>query len=160
MQDLDAGAVRLLDLLPRELPPVHLQHGDFLLEHDPQVLLVRERQHNGNPERPRRQGPRLPYQLPHVIRGRPVREADDADGAGVGHGGGELGAGDVRPERRLHDAVVEAQDAPPCGPHLVAHFAILQLLISVGSGSQAADSKLPDDWTRRQEVGEVLGHGQ
>lgn len=67
MQDLDAGAVRLLDPLPGELTPVDLQHGKLLLQHDPQVLLVREREHDGRPERPGRQAPRLPYQLPHII---------------------------------------------------------------------------------------------
>jgi len=43
----------------------------------------------------------------------PVGEAKESDGAGVGDCGDELGAGDVGAERRLHDAVVEAQDAPP-----------------------------------------------
>jgi len=45
------------------------------------------------------------------MRGRgayKVGEADKADGAGIGDGGGELGARDVGAERRLHDAVVEA----------------------------------------------------
>ena len=57
------------------------------------------------------------------MRGRgayKVGEADKADGAGIGDGGGELGARDVGAERRLHDAVVEAQDASPPGRHLVA----------------------------------------
>ena len=70
MQDLDAGAVCLFDPLSRELPPVHLQHGELLLQDDPQVILVRERQHNGRPERPRRQAPRLPNQLSDAIRRR------------------------------------------------------------------------------------------
>lgn len=48
--------------------------------------------------------------------GYPVGEAEEADAAGVGDGGGELRAGDVGPERRLHNAVVEPQDALP--PHL------------------------------------------
>jgi hypothetical protein len=70
MQDLDASAMRLFHPLPGELPPVHLQHSDLLLQHHPQVLLVRERQDNRHPERPRCQAPRLPYQLFHVIWSR------------------------------------------------------------------------------------------
>jgi hypothetical protein len=53
----------------------------------------------------------------------PVGEAEEAYAAGVGDGGGELRAGDVGAERRLHDAVVEAQDALP--PHLSPSLAVL-----------------------------------
>ena len=70
MQDLDAGAVGLVDPLLGELAPVHLQHGELLLQHDPQILLVREGQHDGRPEWLLGQAPSPPYQLPHVVRRR------------------------------------------------------------------------------------------
>ena len=70
MQDLNSGAMRLLDPLLGEVPPVDLQHGELLLEDDPEVLLVREGQHDGRPERLGREAPGLPNQLSDVIRRR------------------------------------------------------------------------------------------
>lgn len=81
MQDLDAGAVRLLDPVLGEVPPVDLQHGELLLQDDPEVVVVRERQHNGRPERLGREAPGLPDQLSHVIRRRlqSVRDKEAID---------------------------------------------------------------------------------
>jgi hypothetical protein len=66
--------------------------------------------------------------------GYPVREADKTDASSVSDCGGELGARDVGAERRLHDAVVEPQDAPPPARHLASHVAMSQLTICVGAG--------------------------
>ena len=70
MQDLNSGAMRLLDPFLGEVPPVDLQHGELLLEDDPEVLLVREGQHDGRPERLGREAPGLPDQLSDMIRRR------------------------------------------------------------------------------------------
>ena len=70
MQDLNSGAMRLLDPLLGEVPPVDLQYGELLLQDDPEVLLVREGQHDGRPERLGREAPGLPNQLSDVIRRR------------------------------------------------------------------------------------------
>ena len=70
MQDLNSGAMRLLDPLLGEVPPVDLQHGELLLQDDPEVLLVREGQHDGRPERLGREAPGLPDQLSDMIRRR------------------------------------------------------------------------------------------
>jgi hypothetical protein len=70
----------------------------------------------------------------------PVGEAEEADGAGVRHGGDELGAGDVGAQRRLHDAVVEAQDTPPPGRH--RHLALQQ-------STQAEANLIPSENGRR-----------
>lgn len=81
----------------------------------------------------------------------PVGEAEEADGAGVRYGGDELGAGDVGAQRRLHDAVVEAQDTPPPGRH--RHLA---LQLSSRARRQTGRSEL-DPLRERQEVG--VGEG-
>lgn len=70
MQDLNPGAMRLLDPVVGEVPPVDLQHVELLLQDDPEILLVREGQHDGRPERLGREAPGLPDQFSDVIRRR------------------------------------------------------------------------------------------
>lgn len=70
MQNLNSGAMGLLDPVVGEVPPVDLQHGELLLQDYPEVLLVRERQHDGRPERLGREAPGLPDELSDVIRRR------------------------------------------------------------------------------------------
>ena len=70
MQDLNSGAMRLLHALLGEVPPIDLQYGELLLQDDPKVVLVREGQHDGRPERLGREAPGLSDQLSDVIRRR------------------------------------------------------------------------------------------
>ena len=81
MQDLNSGAMRLLDPLLGEVPPVDLQYGELLLQDDPEVLLVREGQHDGRPERLGREAPGLPDQLSDMIRRR-LRSATNRQRSG------------------------------------------------------------------------------
>jgi len=84
----------------------------------------------------------------------PVGEAKESDGAGVGDCGDELGAGDVGAERRLHDAVVEAQDAPPPGRH--RHLALQTPEHAGRSAPPSAVHSRQPPIPPRQQVGEGL----